>query len=268
MKLKFVMFIPLNITYHSDMKCRVCDEEFQPKRRGAPPMYCGSKCKDKARYIRDREKRLEANSIFHRGYYQRNREEILAKNRKWIEVHPEKPAEYQRAYRRRNPEKTKEAVRQYLALNRDAVLARKKQHHKEIADEEKAYRQAHREEGNRSSREWLGRFRAEHREEYRLKQREWYRRNPHTYLAKTHRRRTRQTQAGGTYTQEQWDELLRIYGYRCLSCGKGSVKLTADHVVPVVMGGTSNIDNIQPLCGPCNSKKHQKIIDFRVILCR
>jgi 5-methylcytosine-specific restriction endonuclease McrA len=39
--------------------------------------------------------------------------------------------------------------------------------------------------------------------------------------------------------------------------------LTADHIVPVELGGSSYISNIQPLCQTCNSSKGIRIIDYR-----
>jgi 5-methylcytosine-specific restriction endonuclease McrA len=36
-------------------------------------------------------------------------------------------------------------------------------------------------------------------------------------------------------------------------------------VVPVSAGGANTIDNIQPLCGPCNSAKHTQTIDYRPV---
>jgi 5-methylcytosine-specific restriction endonuclease McrA len=56
--------------------------------------------------------------------------------------------------------------------------------------------------------------------------------------------------------------LCEKYHKRCLCCDKRR-KLTADHVIPVSKGGTSDISNIQPLCQPCNSSKGAKIIDYR-----
>jgi hypothetical protein len=43
-------------------------------------------------------------------------------------------------------------------------------------------------------------------------------------------------------------------GNKCAACG--AVKnLTVDHIIPVLHGGTDDLENLQALCGPCNSKK-------------
>lgn len=67
----------------------------------------------------------------------------------------------------------------------------------------------------------------------------------------------------GGYTQEQWEKLCSFFD-GCPKCGKKDVKLTADHIIPVTLGGTNTIDNIQPLCLSCNVKKSNLyIVDYR-----
>lgn len=76
-------------------------------------------------------------------------------------------------------------------------------------------------------------------------------------------RRALEMQAEGTFSTEEWYDLCERYGNKCLSCGRPDAKLTQDHVIPLSMGGTNYISNIQPLCGPCNSSKGAKTIDYR-----
>jgi hypothetical protein len=59
---------------------------------------------------------------------------------------------------------------------------------------------------------------------------------------------------GGSFTKQEWNDLLAKYNYRCVRCGNKR-HISADHVIPVSLGGSSNIDNIQPLCRRCNSSK-------------
>ena len=76
--------------------------------------------------------------------------------------------------------------------------------------------------------------------------------------------RKAQKQASEThYTLEQWSSLVAEYGRQCLCCLKSSIKLTADHVIPLSRGGSDGIENIQPLCGRCNPSKGTRIIDYR-----
>jgi 5-methylcytosine-specific restriction endonuclease McrA len=93
--------------------------------------------------------------------------------------------------------------------------------------------------------------------------REWRRNNPEVMAALKSRYRTKKTAAGGSFTAQEWKDLCNYYENKCLCCGRDDVKLAADHVLPVSKGGSSNIDNIQPLCKSCNSSKFDKHIDYR-----
>lgn len=79
----------------------------------------------------------------------------------------------------------------------------------------------------------------------------------------SHDRRVQKQNNGGSYTLEEWGALCAKYDNKCLCCGRGDVLLTVDHVTPVTKGGSNDIANIQPLCKSCNSRKHNKVIDYR-----
>lgn len=66
----------------------------------------------------------------------------------------------------------------------------------------------------------------------------------------------------GSFTKDEWELILYIYGYKCVACGSNK-NIEADHVVPLYEGGTNHIENIQPLCSTCNRKKRTKTIDYR-----
>jgi|GEM_PF-3463717 len=57
----------------------------------------------------------------------------------------------------------------------------------------------------------------------------------------------------GTHTLEQWVDLVRFCGSKCLKCGNPSV--TKDHIVAISAGGSDAIGNLQPLCFSCNASK-------------
>lgn len=94
----------------------------------------------------------------------------------------------------------------------------------------------------------------------------WRKANPTKLLGHVRNRIARKAKLSGTFTQKEFLALCASYGNVCLACRRSGVKLTADHVVPVTAGGPNTIDNIQPLCKPCNSKKYTKSTDYRTNL--
>lgn len=82
------------------------------------------------------------------------------------------------------------------------------------------------------------------------------------------RYKVQKKQAAGSHTLQEWLLLKAFYKNMCLCCKQfePEIKLTEDHIVPLSMGGTDNIDNIQPLCESCNSRKFTKTIDYRETL--
>jgi len=106
----------------------------------------------------------------------------------------------------------------------------------------------------------------EGREILKERSKKWQQENPSKVSARKriekHKRRARKTGNGGSFTEQEWQALCARFENRCLRCGEHK-PLTADHVLPLSRGGDSNITNIQPLCGPCNSSKGTRFIDYR-----
>lgn len=101
---------------------------------------------------------------------------------------------------------------------------------------------------------------------HRENARRWYHADIERGRAKSRRGqqnyRKRKQNGEGTYTNQEWEQVCEDAENRCLACGQ-EVSLTADHIVPLSKGGSNYITNIQPLCLSCNSKKHDKTIDYR-----
>lgn len=76
----------------------------------------------------------------------------------------------------------------------------------------------------------------------------------------------RKVNNGGHHFESDWIKMKERYNYICPDCGKSEpeIKLTEDHITPILMGGDDNIENIQPLCPSCNSRKHTKTIKFPI----
>lgn len=66
----------------------------------------------------------------------------------------------------------------------------------------------------------------------------------------------------GTHEQWQWWRLLGFYGRQCCRCGS-KARIAKDHIRPVSRGGSDGLDNLQPLCQGCNSRKLARWEDYR-----
>jgi 5-methylcytosine-specific restriction endonuclease McrA len=102
-------------------------------------------------------------------------------------------------------------------------------------------------------------------ENSRKAKRNWKLKNKEKVNFHTRIRRYRLRGAEGNHSYSEWLELKRKYNNMCLCCKRfePEIELTEDHIVPILLGGSNDISNIQPLCKSCNSQKFTSIIDYR-----
>jgi len=62
------------------------------------------------------------------------------------------------------------------------------------------------------------------------------------------------------HTEEEWENKKKQYDNRCFYCGK-KTKLSKDHIIPIIRGGSDEIDNIVPACKSCNSRKNARRVE-------
>lgn len=124
------------------------------------------------------------------------------------------------------------------------------------------WKKFHREEVSRNRTKDIERYREQHRNQTRS-----WRTNNQTWREKHHiatvNLRSKTKWSGGQISLDQWFGICDTYDNRCVCCGR-KTKLHIDHITPVSKGGVTSIENIQPLCKSCNSKKGVKETDYRL----
>ena len=138
---------------------------------------------------------------------------------------------------------------------RDANMKWKHTHKKQRNEQNKKWAKEHPEKRRKTDTAWRNK-----NPEYG---KNWRKNNKEKIKHYAQNRRARILGNGGELTVEEWYAILDFYGHKCLCCGRDDVKLTIDHVLPIFHGGKHSADNVQPLCGPCNSRKKDKHIDYR-----
>ncbi len=116
-------------------------------------------------------------------------------------------------------------------------------------------------------------YRKDNKERRAENAKKWAENNRDKRNASKHNRRARKAKNGGSHTGEQWVALYNFFNGLCLhpECladnlsyplhGEGCIH--KDHIISVFNGGTSYIDNYQPLCEPHNLSKNKKCTDYR-----
>lgn len=144
---------------------------------------------------------------------------------------------------------------------------------------QKKFRLAHLEELRERDRIASAKWRKENRELSRLRQREYRKNNAEKHRARNslwrknnkekvnfmnRRDYLKRKRVEGTHTLKQWEKLKKECGYMCLRCKRKEpeIKLIQEHIVPIDKKGTDFFNNIQPLCGRCNSIKHTQLTNY------
>ena len=62
-----------------------------------------------------------------------------------------------------------------------------------------------------------------------------------------------------SHSAEEWADLKARFAidgkFLCVVCGDRRWHVDKDHIVPVYLGGSDGIDNLQPVCARCNAAK-------------
>ena len=168
-------------------------------------------------------------------------------------------------YYKNNIEKSLEDMRQYYLRNKETALKRAKAWYESNKDKRIVSSRKWREKNKdkylescrKATKKWM-----KNNPEYRNK---WRKENPLKSRQYDHNRRAILRNDKNKISADEWMAVLDFYEHKCLRCGKSDkeVDLHIDHVIPVSKSGKNVIENIQPLCKSCNSKKYTRVTDYR-----
>lgn len=155
-----------------------------------------------------------------------------------------KAREVTKLWRINNPEKYQKLIPEIIQRQKDKL-------------QDPQYAEAYREKERSRYQKRIAKLKESGQyKEWLLKARGW---------ASNRRKRLYQTNDTSYLTVDTVNFIFERDNYACLKCG-ATEKLSIDHIVPLVLGGSSDRDNLQTLCRSCNSSKRTKIEDYRKVI--
>lgn len=174
--------------------------------------------------------------------------EISAQKAAYAAASKEKISEYQAAYRAKNKEALSAYSADYRLQKKSEIASAKAEHYASNRDKIIAYQVGYR----ISNPEKIAAQKAKYRKS-----------NPDKISAMSRNRRARNRNAEGVHTDADIRSIFTHQRGLCANCKKrlfksGPKKYHADHIMPLILGGTNWPINIQCLCPTCNLRKNAK----------
>lgn len=203
--------------------CMACSNERQVRRRAENP--------ERVRAINEASRQRHLDKDL--AYKRKHRIDNLDRYKEWdrqryLRKTPEdREKDHARAkeWRDNNPERVREIARQTYRNNPKHYL--------------------------KKSKAW----RVRNPERWKKMQSDWRRANPERISQLNAKRRALDANADGKLTPADVRRITATQKGRCACCKKKR-RLSVDHIIPLSKGGTNWPNNIQMLCRPCNSAKH------------
>jgi len=160
-------------------------------------------------------------------------------------ITPEEKREYKRnwmrEWRAKHPELAKQLAREFMRKSR-------LRHPERFRERSKKYAEMLMQKCPEKIKAWKKKWQMNNKEKRNFNEKQ---------------RRFRKKNAEGKFTLEQFKRLVTKVDNHCPACGYHFQNdATVDHIVPLIRCGSNEIENIQPLCLPCNSSKGTKIINY------
>jgi 5-methylcytosine-specific restriction endonuclease McrA len=184
----------------------------------------------------DEEKR-EKKRIRDRELYAQNRDQRRVVKAAWRAANPDKVKEIKDRCRAKPEYREKEKISHniWLANNQEKVKKHRTEYYKRPEVKEK-------------TKEWY---------------KQWYEAHPEARSHYERKRKAKKRDAVGSHTRE---DIIRLYfqqKHKCVVCRVHIDMYHVDHIMPLSLGGSNAIGNIQLLCPTCNLQKHTKHpVDF------
>lgn len=172
-------------------------------------------------------------------------------------------AEYQREWRKRNPEKQKEYSDRWWAAHKEEYGKTRLRKNKTPEQLERLRVQGRKQSAKHKVKrnEYCRKWRLENKEEDKERYKEWCQTpfGKESGRRRAANRRAMLDGAEGSFTAEDIKNLYATQGGSCYYCSvdiEGGYHI--EHMTPLSRGGRNDVSNICLACAPCNLRKHTK----------